>query len=80
MNAAFAGGDRLLLRRAVAHVFGLQVSGSPAWWMWLALHLYQIIGLRNRAIVLLNWIWNYVTYDRSHRVVLEEVADPRSAT
>jgi len=55
--------------RAVAHVFGLQVSGAIAWWMWLALHLVQIIGFRNRLIVLVNWAWNYLRYDRANRVV-----------
>jgi NADH dehydrogenase len=56
-------------RMAVAHVFGLQFSGSLAWLLWLFVHLLAIIGLRNRALVLLNWTWNYFRYDRASRVV-----------
>jgi NADH dehydrogenase len=56
-------------RKAVAHVFGVQLSGTVAWLAWLALHLLQLVGLRNRAVVLLNWVWNYVRYDRASRVV-----------
>jgi NADH dehydrogenase len=56
-------------RKAVAHVFGVQLSGTIAWVAWLGLHLLQLVGLRNRAIVLVNWIWNYVRYDRASRVV-----------
>jgi NADH dehydrogenase len=59
-------------RKAVAHVFGLQLSGFIAWFMWLTVHLLQIVGLRNRALVLLNWIWNYVRYDRANRLVTDE--------
>jgi NADH dehydrogenase len=40
--------------------FGLRASGVLAWWMWLVLHLVQLVGLRNRAQVLLNWTWNYL--------------------
>jgi NADH dehydrogenase len=57
-------------RMAVAHVFGLQVSGSLAWLLWLFVHLLAIIGLRNRALVLINWTWNYFRYDRASRVVV----------
>jgi NADH dehydrogenase len=61
-------------RMAVAHVFGLQFSGSFAWALWLVVHLLAIIGLRNRAAVLLNWIWNYVRYDRASRLVTDDIS------
>ncbi|MDP9238004.1 MAG: NAD(P)/FAD-dependent oxidoreductase [Chloroflexota bacterium] len=61
-------------RMAVAHVFGLQFSGSFAWALWLVVHLLAIIGLRNRALVLLNWTWNYVRYDRASRLVTDDVS------
>lgn len=57
-------------RRAVAHVFGLNVSGSLAWMMWLVLHLVQIISFRNRLLVFVNWVWNYVNYDRANRALV----------
>jgi NADH dehydrogenase len=66
-------------RKAVAHVFHLQLSGVIAWMMWLFVHLIQIVGLRNRALVLLNWAWNYVRYDRAHRIIPEEVWNQAAA-
>jgi NADH dehydrogenase len=59
-------------RRAVAHVLGLQFSGVLAWMLWLAVHLLAIVSLRSRALVLLNWIWNYIRYDRASRIVTED--------
>jgi len=61
-------------RMAVAHVFGLQFSGFGAWALWLMVHLLAIIGLRNRALVLLNWAWNYLRYDRASRLLTDDVA------
>ena len=46
-------------------------KGFFAWLVWMGVHLISIIGFRNRAIVLLNWIWNYLTYDRSIRLILK---------
>jgi NADH dehydrogenase len=48
---------------------GVRLSGFPGWLAWLALHLVYLIGFRNRANVLLNWAWNYVTFDRHSRLV-----------
>jgi NADH dehydrogenase len=56
-------------RAAVAHVFGLQFGGFIAWMLWLTVHLVWLIGFRNRLLVLINWAWNYVTYDRGVRLI-----------
>ncbi|HWC09807.1 MAG TPA: NAD(P)/FAD-dependent oxidoreductase [Acidimicrobiales bacterium] len=57
---------------AVAELpFGLRFSGFPAWVAWLFLHLLLLVGFRNRLNVLLNWTWNYVTYDRGARLILD---------
>ncbi len=48
---------------------GLRLTGPLAWFAWLALHLVQLIGFRNRLQVLINWAWNYFTYDRSARLI-----------
>ncbi|HXH81568.1 MAG TPA: NAD(P)/FAD-dependent oxidoreductase, partial [Candidatus Tectomicrobia bacterium] len=61
-------------KMAVAHVFGLQFSGLIAWILWLFVHLLQLVGLRNRALVLVNWTWNYVRYDRANRLVTDAPA------
>ena len=58
-------------RKAVAQVFGLQFTGFIAWALWLFVHLIQIVSLRNRALVLVNWIWNYFRYDRANRLVTD---------
>lgn len=57
-------------REAVAELpYGVRLSGSLGWLSWLALHLVYLMGMRNRASVLLNWAWNYVTYDRASRLL-----------
>jgi NADH dehydrogenase len=48
---------------------GLRLTGPLAWFAWLALHLVHLIGFRNRLQVLINWAWNYFTYDRSARLI-----------
>ena len=50
---------------------GLPLSGAPGWVAWLALHLVMLIGFRNRANVLVNWAWNYLTYDRGSRIITD---------
>ncbi len=54
---------------AVAHVLGLQLSGFLAWVAWLTVHLFWLVGFRNRTLVLTNWAWNYLTYDRGVRLI-----------
>lgn len=57
--------------RAVAWIYNrFQMSGWLAWLAWLGLHLISLIGFRNRVSVLLSWLWNYLTYDRSVRIIL----------
>ena len=68
-------------RRAVAWIFNkVQVSGYPAWFAWLGLHLITLMGFRNRMSVFVNWVWNYFTYDRSARVLMEYPVEERAQT
>jgi NADH dehydrogenase len=53
---------------------GVRLSGPAGWVAWLALHLVMLIGFRNRVNVLVNWAWNYLTYDRASRLIVD--ADP----
>ena len=62
---------------AVAELGRWRFRGFLAWVMWLVLHLVQLIGFRNRASVLLDWAWNYVTYDRSARIIDMELLERR---
>jgi len=54
---------------AVARVYGVPVSGFIAWLLWLTVHIVWLIGFRNRALVLVNWAWNYFTYERGVRLI-----------
>ena len=49
----------------------IHLKGFLAWLAWMGLHLIQLIGFRSRLIVLINWVWNYITYDRSIRLILK---------
>ncbi|MGI9576951.1 MAG: NAD(P)/FAD-dependent oxidoreductase, partial [Microthrixaceae bacterium] len=53
---------------------GIRLSGRLGWLAWLVLHLVMLIGFRNRANVLVNWAWNYVTYDRASRIIPDDTA------
>jgi NADH dehydrogenase len=57
-------------RRAVALIGRLRLSGPVAWLAWLLIHIFFLIGFRNRLVVLFNWAWAYVTYDRSARLII----------
>jgi NADH dehydrogenase len=55
---------------AVGDVFGkLQLSGFPAWAAWLLIHIFFLIGFRNRVLVLLQWAYSYLTYRRGARLI-----------
>jgi NADH:ubiquinone reductase (H+-translocating) len=66
--------------RAIADVKGLQLSGFLAWLIWLVLHLYYLIGLRNRLLVFIHWTFSFVTRSRGSRLITGEApAPPRSS-
>ena len=50
---------------------GLKLKGFLAWQAWAWLHLLLLVGFRNRLNVWVNWVWNYFTYDRSARLILD---------
>lgn len=59
--------------RAVAWIYNrIQLRGYIAWIAWLSLHLMTLLGFRNRLNVFINWVWNYFTYDRSVRIILQK--------
>ena len=55
--------------RAVADIGGLRFSGFPAWLAWLGIHLFYLIGFRNRFFVLASWAWSYLTFRRGARII-----------
>jgi NADH dehydrogenase len=54
---------------AVAYIHGISFTGFPAWVVWLVVHLIQLIGFRNKLLVLINWAWDYFFYDRAVRLI-----------
>jgi NADH:ubiquinone reductase (H+-translocating) len=50
---------------------GVRLRGVVGWLAWLGLHIVYLMGFRNRANVLVNWAWNYVTYDRASRLLAD---------
>jgi NADH dehydrogenase len=54
---------------AVAVVGRLHLSGLPAWLAWLGVHIVYLIGFRNRFLVLIQWAWAYVTWQRGARLI-----------
>ena len=61
---------------AVASVWRLRLTGLLGWMTWLTVHIYYLIGFRNRAIVLVNWAWNYLRKDRPIRMITRIEPDP----
>jgi NADH:ubiquinone reductase (H+-translocating) len=47
----------------------LHFSGFPAWFLWLFVHLMFLVGFRNRLLVMIEWAWSYLTYQRSARLI-----------
>ena len=55
--------------RAIAEARGIKMHGFIAWLAWLFIHIWYLIGFRNRLAVLLNWTWSYVSYKRGARLI-----------
>ena len=72
-------GDLATIGRSagVADFGRLRFSGTPAWLLWLVVHIAFLVELENRALVLLQWTWNYVTRNRSTRIIAH-AGPPRS--
>jgi NADH dehydrogenase FAD-containing subunit len=61
---------------AVAELQSFRLWGAPAWWFWGLAHILFLGGGRNRAAVALNWLWAYVTYRRSTRLITGSIDGP----
>jgi NADH:ubiquinone reductase (H+-translocating) len=61
-------------RHAVIDFGRVRLHGFPAWLLWCVAHIYFLVGFRNRAVVGLNWMWNYLTFGRSARLITGDFA------
>ncbi|MGF7140489.1 NAD(P)/FAD-dependent oxidoreductase [Roseimarinus sediminis] len=60
--------------RAVVDLPRFRFSGFPAWMVWMFVHLMSIVGVKNRLIIFINWLWSYITFDQSLRLILKPSA------
>jgi NADH dehydrogenase len=56
--------------KAVADIKSFTLGGFLAWITWLGVHLFFLVGVRNRLVVFLNWVYNYFNFDRAARVII----------
>ena len=57
--------------KAVVEVKGINFGGVLAWYMWLWLHLFYLLGGRNKIGTMADWTWNYLTFDRGNRHIMD---------
>ena len=78
----FDKGDMAVIGRAaaVANVFGVHVSGFVAWFIWLFIHLIYIVEFQSRIIVLVQWGFLYLTFNRSARLITGELSPDNPPT
>jgi NADH dehydrogenase len=56
--------------KAVVDLPKFHFSGVFAWFVWIFVHLFSLIGFKNKAVVLTNWIYNYIRLDREGRLII----------
>jgi NADH dehydrogenase len=56
--------------RAICAAGRLQFGGFAAWVFWLCVHIYFLVGFKNRLFVVLQWAWSYVSYGRGARLIV----------
>jgi NADH dehydrogenase len=70
--------------KAVAEVFGRRFGGGVAYLLWALVHIYFLVGYRNRLLTFMQWVWHYVRYDRAARIITgghrPKLAQPRRRT
>jgi NADH dehydrogenase len=58
--------------KAVVEVGKINFQGIFAWFVWMFVHVMLLVGFRNRAIVLINWFWNYISYNNGSRLIIRK--------
>lgn len=56
---------------ALVEIGKMKLKGFIAWLVWMLVHLMSIIGVKNRLLILINWVWQYITYDQSLRLIIK---------
>ncbi|SFU55469.1 NADH dehydrogenase [Pustulibacterium marinum] len=58
--------------KAVADIKKLHFGGFFAWFIWMFVHLFSLVGFRNRVIVFFNWMYNYINFDKASRLIIRQ--------
>ena len=61
--------------KAVGTIGRMKATGLMAWTLWMGIHITYLIGFRNRLVVLINWAWAYIRFERGARLIARQ--DPR---
>jgi len=64
-------------KSAVADFGWIKLSGATAWWLWGFVHVYFLVGLRNRLSIMFDWFWAYITYGVGTRLITGDGAAGR---
>ena len=64
--------------RAVVDLDSIKIQGFLAWFIWMFVHIMQLVSFRNRIVVFINWMWNYFSYDRAVRLIIRPFIRGRS--
>jgi NADH dehydrogenase len=59
-------------KMAVCQIGRFQFSGTLAWLLWVTIHIWYLIGFRNRLLTLVEWAWAYVTFERGARLIVRD--------
>jgi NADH dehydrogenase len=59
----------------VTRIGGSEFRGFLAWLIWIGIHIMNLIGFRNKLFVMVNWIWDYLFFERSVRLILPGCCD-----
>lgn len=59
-------------KKAVVDLKKWKFQGATAWFVWLAVHLFSLVGFKNKVVTFTSWAWNYVNHDRETRLIIKE--------
>jgi NADH dehydrogenase len=65
--------------KAVVDIGKYKSQGAFAWFIWMFVHVMSLVGLRNKTVVMVNWVWNYLRYDQGNRLIIRRYEKSKEA-